>query len=375
MSADTLEAGTTSPTPVLELRNASVRFGARTGVGAVNLALGHGERVALLGPSGAGKTSLLRAMAGLDAFATGELLIDGVQKTHAPPEQRRVVYLHQTPSLFPHLTVRDNVAFPLILRGTRRADARAMAAALLDTMHLSALADRMPEKLSGGERHRTALARALAADPLVLLLDEPFSALDPGLRHEIRAEVLSILSRASSPATIVVTHDVDEATLFGERIAVLLDGRIQQCDDAQDVVRTPATVGIAQFLGVPNVVPGTCVKRDDHIVEWTSILGASQCPTNTGAANTHGANTHGANMVAVGWAEMLAVLPVGASGAPGVVMAVEHRGFGRVVRVQLDRLVVVGVAAPDAEWVVGDPVTVAMATQRPHLLPVAGEPS
>jgi ABC-type sulfate/molybdate transport systems ATPase subunit len=341
----------------LALHYVSVPFGTASGLHDITLSVASGERLALLGPSGAGKTSLLRAIAGLDTFSAGTLCINGVDKTHARPEQRGVVYLHQTPALFPHLTVRDNVAFPIRLRGANRASARAEATALLASLQLHTLADRYPERLSGGERHRTALARALAAHPQVLLLDEPFAALDPALRREIRSHVLDVLSAPGSPSAIVVTHDLDDATVFGNRIAVLLQGAIAQCDAAGTVVQQPATLAVARMLGVPNVVRGICTRESTSAGRWESAIGTAVGAWQPGA------------YAAVGWADMLAILPEGRQGASGVVQAVEHRGMGRVVRVQLHEQTVFGLSEPDATWMPGDRVTIALRTHTPHLVP------
>lgn len=338
----------------LVLSDGVVRFGDRVGVRGIHLAVARGERLALLGPSGAGKTSLLRALAGLDSLATGTLVVDGVDVTSWSPERRRVVYLHQTPALFPHLSVLDNVAFPMTLRGVARQEARRRASALLETLHLGALAGRPPLGLSGGERHRTALARALAAEPAVLLLDEPFAALDPSLRAEVRQAVLDMLADRNGPAVIVVTHDVDEAAQLGDHIAVLLDGRIAQHDAPSDLLRRPGSVAVARFLGMPNFVPGA----RDHCGEWRCALDRLGV---SGANDTE---------VAVGWADLIAVGPPDGNGKRGIVTAVEHRGLGRVVRCRVGALEVVGIADADTPCQTGDAVAVRLRSRGPHVLPI-----
>lgn len=339
---------------VMELRDGVVPFGTREGLRHINLSIARGERVALMGPSGAGKTSLLRAIAGLERFTEGQLLVAGVTVTGAPPEQRRTVYLHQTPALFPHLSVLDNVAFPYVLKGLNRSTARGRARALLERMQLAPLAERAPMRLSGGERHRTALARALAADPVLLLLDEPFSALDPSLRAEIRAQVMSMLSVPGAPAVMVVTHDVDEAALIGDRVVILLDGRLAQCAPTSEVIRQPASLEVAHFLGVPNVVPG----ERDGAGRWSSLLGSAAGPGLKGQC------------AAVGWADLIAIGGPGGAGACATVVAVEHRGLDHVVRVRVGELELVGRAERDAVWQRGDVVSVALGLARPHLLPL-----
>ncbi len=246
-----------TPEGGLAIVDADVSFGPSIGLRAVNLRVARGERVALLGPSGVGKTSLLRAT--------------------TPPDQRGVVYMHQAPSLFPHLSVIDNVAFSLEVRGVPRRDARAAAATLLERVQLGQFAVRAPATLSGGQRHRVALARALAANPAVLLLDEPFSSLDPELRAEVRQAVFDLLAE-EGPAVLVVTHDVDEAAALADRIAILLEGRVAQCAAPTAVLTTPRSVAVARFLGLPNLLRGL---RDDHDTV-TCGLGTVRAPGTPG---------------------------------------------------------------------------------------------
>ncbi len=240
----------------LRVRGAAVTFGTRPGLADISLDVGRGERVALLGPSGAGKTSLLRALAGLGGLRAGSVVVDGTDVTALPPERRGIVYMHQAPSLFPHLSVLDNVAFPLEIRGIPRDEARQRARDLLARVQLTPFGDRAPTALSGGQRHRVALARALAAHPAVLLLDEPFSALDPELRAEVRDAVVRLLGADGGPAVVLVTHDVDEAAGLADRLAVLLDGRVAQTGAAAALLATPASLAVARFLGLPNLLPG-----------------------------------------------------------------------------------------------------------------------
>ncbi|MDZ4259426.1 MAG: ABC transporter ATP-binding protein [Gemmatimonadales bacterium] len=220
-------------------------------IGPISLDVAPGEVVALLGPSGAGKTTLLRGIAGL-VPGQGSVRAQGVEVGGRPPEARGIVYLHQTPRLFPHLDVTGNVAFPMRLRGISRAAARHRTGELLERVHLAQLADRSVAGLSGGERQRVALARAMAADPRVLLLDEPFSALDPSLRSELRTTLESLLLEPGGPATLLVTHDFGDAALLGNRLGILIDGRLRQLDRPQAVFESPATIGIAAFLEVAN---------------------------------------------------------------------------------------------------------------------------
>lgn len=221
----------------------------------VNLDVAQGSTLALLGPSGCGKTTLLRAVAGLDPVRGGNIVVgdrtlvgDGVQ---VPAERRNVGMVFQDWALFPHLSVGRNVAFGLRRRDARR-DIVTRALALVD---LVGTEHRMPSTLSGGQQQRVAIARALATRPDVLLLDEPFSNLDAGLREQVRGEVAMLL-RDLRITTILVTHDQEEAFLLGDQVAVMLDGRIHQQDTPTDLYQHPASRAVAQFLGHANLVPG-----------------------------------------------------------------------------------------------------------------------
>lgn len=239
----------------LRLAGLEVRFGAAAGLLPVSLEVAGGERLAVVGPSGAGKTTLLRAIAGLAPAAAGRIEIAGREATSLPPERRNAVYLHQTPLLFPHLDVFENVAFPLRVRRAPEAEVRERVRRVLAAVRLEEYGARRPHTLSGGQRHRVALARAIAARPAVLLLDEPLSALDPALRDEVRGAIVSI-QEEYRPALVLVTHDLDEAGLLADRIAVLLDRRIEQLAAPAELFSRPASLRVARFLGIPNEVAG-----------------------------------------------------------------------------------------------------------------------
>ena len=225
------------------------------------LAVEPGTITALLGPSGCGKTSLLRAVAGLERPRSGTIRIGGREvsssTTWVRPERRHVGMVFQDGALFPHLDVADNVAFGLraSAEGDDRRARRRRVDELLELVDLAGLGDRLPDTLSGGQQQRVALARSLAPHPAVLLLDEPFSALDAGLRVQVRAEVARIL-REVGVTSIFVTHDQDEAFVLGDRVAVMRDGRIEQVATPDAVYRTPTTPWVARFVGEANFVEG-----------------------------------------------------------------------------------------------------------------------
>lgn len=239
-----------------------------------DLSVARGETIALLGPSGAGKSSLLRGIAGL-VPAVGEITIAGRRMTAMPAEARRAVYLHQLPRLFPHLDVAGNVAFPMQLRRLPRNVRNAETRSLLHLVQLDGFGTRDVGSLSGGERQRVALARAIAASPEVLLLDEPFTALDPSLRTDVRGALARLLAQAT-PATILVTHDADEAAALATRIAIVLHGRMAQIASPSALFRHPATADVARFLGVENCWSAAVARQllgsDVHLREGVTQL-------------------------------------------------------------------------------------------------------
>ncbi|MDQ2665641.1 MAG: ABC transporter ATP-binding protein [Gemmatimonadota bacterium] len=263
----------TSDGQALHLDRLSVRFGDGPGLVDLSLSVAAGERIVVLGPSGAGKTTLLRAVAGLARVDSGRVLVGAADVTRLPPERRDVVYLHQSPVLFSHLSVAENVAFPLRVRGQRGQDVQARVRTALTAMRLEDFGARAIHTLSGGQRHRVALARAIAARPAALLLDEPLSALDPTLRDEVREAVVAA-QEEYGPAMMLVTHDLDDAGLLADRVAVLLDGRIAQVSTPAELFAHPATLAVARFLGLYQEVPGV-IRADGEVECALGVLQAT----------------------------------------------------------------------------------------------------
>jgi putative spermidine/putrescine transport system ATP-binding protein len=343
----------------LQLVDAQVPFGHKTGLEGVTLEVARGERVALLGPSGVGKTSLLRAIAGLGTLRSGTVLVDGRDVTAAPPDGRGIVYMHQSPSLFAHLSVLDNVAFPLEVRGVSRSEARSAAAELLARVQLRPAASRAPSTLSGGQRHRVALARALAADPAVLLLDEPFASLDPELRAEVREAVVDLLQRGEGPAVVLVTHDVDEAAGLADRLVVLLHARIAQMGVPAEVLAAPRSVAVARFLGLPNLMRGI---RDERAIV-TCALGVFDRPGRPGP------------VVVTARSGSLRVR-ARQGGAPiGVVRGVLDRVGGTVVRIEVNGEQLLALPEPGTECSVGAMVEVVVDPISLHVIDQRDEPA
>lgn len=244
---------------VLELRNVSCAYGTdRPAIAGITFSAQEGEIVCLLGPSGCGKTTTLRAVAGFEPVTAGEIRLEGRLVSAPghllPTEQRRIGMVFQEYALFPHLRVRDNVAFglPELSSEERAAQVRLM----LEMVGLTGLATRYPHELSGGQQQRVALARALVQKPAVLLLDEPFSNLDPDMAAKMREDLHDLLRRTKTTA-ILVTHDHDEAFAMADRIAVLNNGRLEQLDTPEVIYHTPATPFVADFVGQADFIPGT----------------------------------------------------------------------------------------------------------------------
>lgn len=233
----------------LAVDGARVALGGHEVLHGVGLTVPMGRTLALLGPSGCGKTTLLRAIAGLQALDAGTIRLGPTDVTDVPAERRGVGMVFQDGALFPHMDVATNVAFGL----PRGADRRAPVEEALEMVGLAGFGPRMPATLSGGQAQRVALARAMVAQPRILLLDEPFSNLDAGLRAQIRADVAALL-RDLGITSVVVTHDQEEAFLMGDEVAVMIDGRIHQQDVPSAVYHAPATREMALFLGEASLV-------------------------------------------------------------------------------------------------------------------------
>lgn len=227
----------------------------------VDLFVHHGEFLTLLGPSGSGKSTLLRIVGGLELPRTGAVKIGTEDVTGLPPERREIGVVFQNYALFPHMTVADNISFPLRMRKMGRKDARARVSEMLELVDLAGMESRRPGELSGGQQQRVALARALVFEPRVLLLDEPFGALDRRLREQLGLAVRRV-QRELGITTIFVTHDQDEAFTMSNRIAVMSSGRILQVDAPGDVYRAPATLKVARLLGQLNEFPMEVVERN-----------------------------------------------------------------------------------------------------------------
>jgi len=231
-------------------------FGGQRVVDDVSFDAAEGEFIALLGPSGGGKSTVLRMVAGLETPDSGHVWIRGKDATRAAVQKRGLGFVFQHYALFKHLSVRDNIAFGLEIRNTEKSEVRRRVDELLDLVQLAGFGERFPTQLSGGQRQRVALARALAPRPAILLLDEPFGALDAKVRIELRAW-LRKLSREQKITCIFVTHDQEEALELADRVVIIHRGKVEQIGRPEDVYDQPATPFVASFIGSSNVLTGT----------------------------------------------------------------------------------------------------------------------
>lgn len=258
----------------LFVRDLTVRFDGTVAVDGVDLDVPAGSVTAVLGPSGSGKSTLLRAVAGLETPAVGTIRYDDQDLAQVPTHKRGFALMFQDGQLFPHQSVGRNVGYPLRLRHRSGREVDARVGELLDLVGLAGFADRMPATLSGGERQRVALARSLAVEPRMLLLDEPLSALDRDLRERLAAELHDILQRAAT-TTLLVTHDQEEAFAIADRMVVMRAGRVVQAGTVEDVWRAPADAWTARFLGYATVLDGTAARALRDLVDpgatWSEV--------------------------------------------------------------------------------------------------------
>ncbi|NEA25381.1 sulfate/molybdate ABC transporter ATP-binding protein [Actinomadura bangladeshensis] len=259
----------------IEIRDVSKSFGEAPVLRDVSVGIASGSLTALLGPSGGGKSTLLRVIAGLETPDSGRVLISGRDATSTPPQRRGVGFVFQHYAAFKHLTVFDNVAFGLKIRKRPKDEIRRRVGELLDLVHLDQFAGRYPAQLSGGQRQRMALARALAVDPEVLLLDEPFGALDAQVRKELRAW-LRRLHDEVHVTTVFVTHDQEEAIEVADSIVVLADGAVQQVGPPGEIYDNPASPFVMRFLGPVTEIGGRLLRP--HDVEVTAEPGPGTVP-------------------------------------------------------------------------------------------------
>ncbi len=251
--------------PMVEVRDVTKRFGDFVALDHVSLDIASGEFMTFLGPSGCGKTTCLRLISGFEHPTTGQILIGGQDVSHDPPYKRNVNQVFQSYALFPHLTVRENIAFGLRMKKLTPEAIREKTEWAVAMTSLQGMEDRKPAQLSGGQRQRVALARAIVCEPQVLLLDEPLSALDAKLRTQMRTELKSLQKRLGI-TFIFVTHDQEEALSMSDRIAVMNKGKVEQIGTAAEIYHHPRTEFVASFIGETNIVEAEILERRDGLI-------------------------------------------------------------------------------------------------------------
>ncbi|MGY4542160.1 putative spermidine/putrescine transport system ATP-binding protein [Arthrobacter sp. UYNi723] len=321
-----------------------------------SLSLVPGSCTAVLGPSGSGKSTLLRTVAGLEIPDRGSVLLDGQDLAAVRPERRGMAMVFQRPLLFPHLNVLDNVAFAATIRGVPRRRARADAEAFLDLVQMEGTGKRAVSDLSGGQQQRVAIARGLAARPEVLLLDEPFSALDPELRSDMH-ELLAQVREKLNPTILMVTHDRDEAAAVADHLAVISEGKLLQHSTVQEMYTRPATLQVSRLMGGTNEIPGT-VRDGVHY----SALGAHALPGN------HQWPEGPATMVIR--QERIILLDEHSPGLPAVVSGIRNRGPRKLVTMEAAGVNLHAEATASPALATGDAVRIQLPT--PALAVVGG---
>ncbi len=294
------------------------RFGDVVAVDGIDVHMPPGEFFTLVGPSGCGKTTTLRMIAGFERPTSGRILLDGVDVAQTPPHRRNVNTVFQSYALFPHLNVVDNVAFGLKYKRVTREERRRRVSEMLELVRLPGFEGRKPSQLSGGQQQRVALARALILRPRVLLLDEPLGALDARLRKELQVELKALQSEVGV-TFVFVTHDQEEALTMSDRIAVMSEGRVEQAGPPQAVYEEPATLFVADFLGVSNLIAAEATAADG--AGCTLRVGARTLRADQGAIGARG------EVKAMIRPERVRVEPHGSEGANRLPGMVEHAVF------------------------------------------------
>jgi ABC-type sugar transport system ATPase subunit len=308
----------------------------------IDLDIGDGERLALVGPSGSGKTTVLRIIAGLELPTRGRVLIDGQDMTRVPAERRDLAMVFQNYALYPHKSVRENLAFGLRMRGIAPTDIRTRVEATAASLGLTPLLERLPSQLSGGQRQRVAVGRAIARDARAFLFDEPLSNLDPGLRGDTRAELIELHGRLRA-TMVYVTHDQEEAMTLGQRVAVLNMGRVEQVDAPVRLYTKPATTFVAQFIGSPPM----------------NLIAPGRLAATSGIAIAAGAALLGIRPHDVRLMSEPALLR-------GRIQLVEFLGAQQIVHVQTDGGRIAAVADPERGFSPGDEVHMGADPARLH---------
>ena len=309
----------------------------------VSLDIGPGEFVALLGPSGSGKTTLLMMIAGFDQPSSGAVRIDGDDVSYMPPHRRNIGMVFQKYALFPHMSILDNVAFPLRMRGVATAQRRRQATDALAMVSLQGMETRLPTQLSGGQQQRVALARAIVYRPPVLLMDEPLGALDKKLRERMQLEIKR-LQESLGATVIYVTHDQEEALTMADRIAVMNHGKLEQVGSPAELYECPANPFVANFIGETNLMDGALLDASGD--EWTLRLADGSVVRGTPSAAARRSAEVGAQVRLAVRPERIGLAPAAEGGMTGTVTDVIYAGPTLIYLVRTQSLPEVIVRVP-----------------------------
>ena len=341
-------------------------FGDAVAVDDLTLEIASGEFVSLLGPSGCGKTTTLRMLAGLEQPSAGTIAIGGRVVNEVPPAKRDIAMVFQSYALYPHMTVAQNIGYPLRKRGIRGAERERKVREAAAILQLEPLLSRKPRQLSGGQQQRVALGRALVRDPKVFLLDEPLSNLDAKLRAHMRAELIELRQRIGR-TMVYVTHDQLEAMTMSDRIAILSQGVLQQCGTPDEVYHRPANVFVAGFIGTPsmNLIAGELVPDGGGGASFACEALREPLPAGHVEAPAGGAATLGVRPEDV-------VLGAPGDGHPARVRVVEPTGHETIVFLRLGEEDIVARVGPDHRLRPGDAVGIRLRADKLHLFDAAG---
>ena len=361
----------TSRAASVELVGVRKEYESGVAVHGVDLTVAAGEFVVLVGPSGCGKSTTLRMIAGLETISSGTLSIGGRVVNDVPPADRDIAMVFQSYALYPHMTVRENMAFALRLRKRPAAEIVDRVDQAAATLGITALLDRQPRQLSGGQRQRVAIGRAIVREPSVFLFDEPLSNLDAALRGEMRREI-GLLHRRLGATMIYVTHDQIEAMTLGDRIVVMHQGRVRQVDTPSRVYERPADVFVARFLGSPpmNLMPGTIVREGDRpavrIDSAPTVIIPLPISMEESALPASG-------KVLVGVRPEHLRLSTDGAGVPATVELSEVLGHEQLLHLRVDGVPLTVRGAPGERLETGATVRVSVDTEHVHLFDAATE--
>lgn len=344
----------------LELVSVSKRFGRVTAVDDVSLVVEDNELFCLFGPPGCGKSTILRLLVGLEAPDAGEIHIGGRDVTELPPANRDLAMVFQNLALFPHMSTRENLAFPLVARGVDPKHITAKVAQVAETLHITHLLDKFPAYLSGGERQRVAIGRALVREPKAYLMDEPISALDARLREEMRVE-LNRLQRQLKHTFVHVTHDQEEAMAVADRLCVMKDGRVEQIGTPLELYNTPQNRYVARQLGSPpiNFISGTFDVSSGLFEAFQMPLTAVAAKANAG----HGAAWLGVRPEDLSVADKFA----GVVSVPAAIYEVEPLGAITIVDVKVGEQILKAQLPGQPKFTEGEPVHLCFDLAKCHL--------